>query len=57
MRNNERVITYRGRATELRTEAETLTDQVSKRQVLEIAERYARLADRIEAKDGSRIAN
>ena len=51
MRNDERVASYRRRATDLRTEAEAMPDPVSKQLVLEIASRYTLLADRIEAKD------
>jgi hypothetical protein len=53
MRNDQRVSTYRGRAAQLRTEANALSDPETKQAVLEIAERYDRLANRIEAKDQS----
>ena len=52
MRNSARAESYRKRAAELRKEAETLADQVSKRLVLEIAERFERLAARIDAQGG-----
>ena len=57
MRNDQRVATYRGRATELRAEADGLSDPESKQAVLEIAARYDLLADRIEAKDVGRKSN
>jgi len=51
MRNSDRADLYRNRAVALRAEAESLTDNESKRLVLEIAERFERLAAHIEAKD------
>jgi hypothetical protein len=51
VRNDERILLYRRRATDLRTEAETLTDPDSRTAVLEIAVRYDRLAALIEAKE------
>ena len=57
MRNDERVAEYHARATQLRAEANALTDAESKKALLEIAERYTRLADRIEAKDGGRTSD
>jgi len=51
MRNGKRAATYRRRAAELRDDADTLVDPESKRLVLEIANRYERLAAHLEAQD------
>ena len=51
MRTGDRADLYRSRAVALRAEAESLTDPDSKRFVLEIAERFERLAAHIEAQD------
>ena len=48
MRNTDRAASYRRRAIELRADAEALDDKDSKRLVLEIADRYDELAQRIE---------
>jgi len=57
MRNDARVTEYRERATQLRGEADGLSDPESKKSLLEIAERYDRLAKCIEAKNGEQISN
>jgi len=48
MRNSDRAASYRRRAIELRADAEALEDRDSKRLVLEIADRYDELAQRID---------
>jgi hypothetical protein len=48
MRNAERAASYRKRAVELRKDAEALADKESKRLVLEIADRFDELAQRLE---------
>jgi hypothetical protein len=51
MRNDERIVAYRKRATDLRAEAVALSDPETKQAIIDIAERYDRLADVIVAKD------
>jgi hypothetical protein len=48
MHDSERAAKYRRRALGLRADAETLADADGKRLVLEIADRYDELAQRIE---------
>jgi len=55
MHNTERAASYRRRAIELRADAETLADAESKRLVLEMADRYDELAQRIERTIGGEI--
>jgi hypothetical protein len=55
MRNDERVAMYRRRASDLRIEGKALSDADTRRSVLEIAERYDRLAALIEAKDRAKL--
>ncbi len=57
MNNTERVASYRRRAIELRADAETLADAESKRLVLEMADRYDELAQRIERTIGGENSN
>jgi len=51
MRTGDRADLYRNRAVALRAEATSLTDPQAKRFVLEIAERFERLAVHIERQD------
>jgi hypothetical protein len=57
MRTGDREDLYRNRAVALRAEAEALTDPPAKRFVLEIAERFERLAVHIERQDEAPNSN
>lgn len=57
MHSTERAASYRSRAIELRADAETLADAESKRLVLEMADRYDELAQRIERTIGGANSN
>jgi hypothetical protein len=54
---DERVASYRKRAVDLRLEAGRLADLGNRQAIMDIAERFDRLADRVADKDGGPISN